>query len=177
MVWRTSQWNLCKISLYRKWILSSERAKWVFSNFNKRTRYLGNLANCRMFHYSLRVIDEPKMSDIKFWTCADRGSIFTESRSKDVSIWLWILKPHKQLSISKWVTNIDIDKQHITAKSETYISEWVLPLVHRRKHKATPGIGDQAPFSLVSWVIRALGVRWEKSRATPEFCLFNTSDL
>ena len=43
VVWRTSQWNLCKISLYRKWILSSERAKCVFSNFNKRTRYMGKL--------------------------------------------------------------------------------------------------------------------------------------
>ena len=43
VVWRTCQWNLCKISLYRKWILSSERAKCVFSNFNKRTRYLGKL--------------------------------------------------------------------------------------------------------------------------------------
>ena len=43
VVWRTSQWNLCKISFYRKWILSSERAKWVFSNFNKRTRYLWTL--------------------------------------------------------------------------------------------------------------------------------------
>ena len=37
--------------------------------------------NYGMFHYSLRVIDEPKMSEIKFSTCADRGSIFTESRS------------------------------------------------------------------------------------------------
>ena len=43
VVWRTTQWNLCKISLYQKWILSPERAKWVFSNFNKRTRYLGKL--------------------------------------------------------------------------------------------------------------------------------------
>ena len=40
-----------------------ERAKWVFSNFNKRTRYLET--NYSMFHYSLRVIDEPKMSEIR----------------------------------------------------------------------------------------------------------------
>ena len=54
VVWRTSQWNLCKISLYRKWILSSERAKCVFSNFNKRTRYLGKLTTaCFITHQGL----------------------------------------------------------------------------------------------------------------------------
>ena len=54
VVWRTSQWNLCKISLYRKWILSSERAKWVFSNFNKRTPYLGKLTTaCFITHEGL----------------------------------------------------------------------------------------------------------------------------
>ena len=53
VVWRTSQWNLCKISLYRKWILSSERAKCVFSNFNKRTRYLGKLSTACFIAHSL----------------------------------------------------------------------------------------------------------------------------
>ena len=54
VVWRTSQWNLCKISLYRKWILSSERAKCVFSNFKKRTHYLGKLTTaCFITHLGL----------------------------------------------------------------------------------------------------------------------------
>ena len=54
VVWRTSQLNLCKISLYRKWILSSERAKCVFSNFKKRTHYLGKLTTaCFITHLGL----------------------------------------------------------------------------------------------------------------------------
>ena len=83
VIWRTSQWNLCKISLYQKWILSPERAKWVFSNFNKRTRYLGKLiTECFITLKSYRWAKSERNSNFElvpqkanFW------SIFTDSRS------------------------------------------------------------------------------------------------
>ena len=77
MVWRTSQWNLCKISLYRKWILSSERAKWVFSNFQQKNTLFGK-TNYGIFHYSLRVIDEPKMSEIRILNLCHKKSILVD---------------------------------------------------------------------------------------------------
>ena len=56
-----------------------------FLEFLQKNTLFGK-TNDSMFHFSLRVIDEPKMSEIKFWTCADRGSIFTESRSSSFTI-------------------------------------------------------------------------------------------
>ena len=47
--------KLCKISLHRKWTLSSELAKGVFLNFNKITRYLGKLTiACFITHYLIK---------------------------------------------------------------------------------------------------------------------------
>ena len=57
--------------------------------------------NYTMFHYSLRVIDEQNMSEIKFSTCADRGSIFAESHSYILSVTAAYLKVHVQNQTSE----------------------------------------------------------------------------
>ena len=82
VVWRTSQWNLCKISLYRKWILSSERAKWHEMSFHeffqKKNSTLFGKTNLSMLHYSLRVIDELKMSEIRILNVCHKKSILVD---------------------------------------------------------------------------------------------------
>ena len=66
VVWRASQWNLCKISLSRKWSLSPERAKGVFSNFNKRTLYLGKLTTaCFITHLRLSMSQKWRKSNFE----------------------------------------------------------------------------------------------------------------
>ena len=101
VVWRTSQWNLCKISFYRKRILSSERAKWVFSNFNKKTRYLVKLTTaCFITHEGLLMSQKWAKSNFELvptvgrylWKTALKG--LTGSFEKRAPGWAWRLRRH-----------------------------------------------------------------------------------
>ena len=52
--------------------------KWVFTNFNKKNSTLFGKTNHSMFDYSLRVIDELKMSEIRILNLCHKKSILVD---------------------------------------------------------------------------------------------------
>ena len=65
------------------WIFSSERGKTVFLEFWQKNTLFGKTNNST-FHYSLRVIDEPKMSEIRILNLCHKKPILVDIYSRSL---------------------------------------------------------------------------------------------
>ena len=65
------------------WIFSSERGKTVFLEFWQKNTLFGKTNNSTI-HYSLRVIDEPKMNEIRILNLCHKKPILVDIYSRSL---------------------------------------------------------------------------------------------
>ena len=87
VVWRTSRWNLCNFIL-QEVDFELRTGKMSFLEFWQKNMLFGK-SNYSMFHYSLRVIDEPKMSEIRIMKLYHKKSILVDIYRQRLLIFSW----------------------------------------------------------------------------------------